>query len=164
MKSKFDIYQLITPNIDEYAQYGLASVHEYAKKHRYSYSVQRSQLVEDMHVNWTKIEMIRQALLLSESEWIVLFDADLILMNRKIPLDFIEKAPLNIQILMPEDTHIFKWRKPNAGFIMLRRSPESKRIVDEWIRASREEGRHLADKHPRNQGVYWTLCAAQVLQ
>ena len=157
MKSKFDIYQLITPNIDEYAQYGLASVHGYAKKHRYSYSVQRSQLVEDMHVNWTKIEMIRQALLLSESEWIVLFDADLILMNSEIPLDFfIEKAPLNIQILMPEDTHVFKWRKPNAGFIMLRRSPESKRLVDEWIRASREEGRHLADKHPRNQGVYWT--------
>ena len=84
MKSKFDIYQLITPNIDEYAQYGLASIYEYAKKHRYSYSVQRSQLVEDMHVNWTKIEMIKQALLLSESEWIVLFDADLILMNREI--------------------------------------------------------------------------------
>ena len=58
MKSKFDIYQLITPNIDEYAQYGLASVHGYAKKHRYSYSVQRSQLVEDMHVNWTKIETV----------------------------------------------------------------------------------------------------------
>ena len=156
MKSKFDIYQLITPNIDEYAQYGLASVHEYAKKHRYSYSVQRSQLVEDMR----ELDQDRDdqtGLLLSESEWIVLFDADFILMNRKIPLDFfIEKVPLNIQILMPEDTHIFKWRKPNAGFIMLRRSPESRRMVDEWIRASREEVRHLADKHPRNQGVYWT--------
>ena len=59
---------------------------------------------------------------------------------------------------MPEDTHIFKWRKPNAGFIMLKVS-ESKRIVDEWIRASREEGRHLADKHPRNQGYIGPMCS-----
>ena len=156
MKSKFDLYQLITPNIDDYAQYGMASVYGYAQKRGYSYSVQRSQLVEDMHVNWTKIEMIRQALVSSASEWIVLFDADLILMNSEISLDFfIKKVPSNIHILMPGDTHFFKWRKPNAGFIMVRRSQQGRKIVDEWMKASRGEGRHLADKHPRNQGVYW---------
>jgi hypothetical protein len=56
---------------------------------------------------------------------------------------------------MPGDTHFFKWRKPNAGFIMVRRSQQGRKIVDEWMKASRGEGRHLADKHPRNQGVYW---------
>ena len=156
MKSKFDLYQLITPNIDDYAQYGMASVYGYAQKHGYSYSVQRSQLVEDMHVNWTKIEMIRQALLLSASKWIVLFDADLILMNSEISLDFfIEKMPSNIHILMPGDTHFFKWRKPNAGFIMVRRSQQGRKIVDEWMKASRGEGNELANKHPRNQRIYW---------
>ena len=156
MKSKFDLYQLITPNIDDYAQYGMASVYEYAQKHGYSYSVQRSQLVEDMHVNWTKIEMIRQALLSSASEWVVLFDADLILMNSEISLDFfIEKVPSNIHILMPGDTHFFKWRKPNAGFIIVRRSEEGIKIVNDWINASRGKGSELADKHPRNQRIYW---------
>jgi len=156
MNSKFDLYQLITSNIDDYAQYGMASVYEYAQKHGYSYSVQRSQLVKEMHVNWTKIEMIRQALLLSASEWVVLFDADLILMNSEISLDFfIEKVPSHIHILMPGDTHFFKWRKPNAGFIMVRRSEEGIKIVNDWISASRGEGSELADKHPRNQRIYW---------
>ena len=156
MKSKFDLYQLITSNIDDYAQYGMASVYEYAQKHGYSYSVQRSQLVEDMHVNWTKIEMIRQALLSSASEWVVLFDADLILMNSEISLDFfIEKVPSNIHILMPGDTHFFKWRKPNAGFIIVRRSEEGIKIVNDWINAARDEGSELADRHPRNQRIYW---------
>ena len=156
MKSKFDLYQLITPNIDDYAQYGMASVYRYAQKHGYSYSVQRSQLIEDMHVNWTKIEMIRQALVSSVSEWIVLFDADLILMNSEISLDFfIENIPSNIHILMPADTHFFKWRKPNAGFIMVRRSEEGIKIVNDWISASRGEGSELANKHPRNQRIYW---------
>ena len=38
---------------------------------------------------------------------------------------------------------------------MFSRSPEIKRLVDEGIRGCWEEGIHLADKHPRNQGVYW---------
>ena len=34
MKSKFDLYQLITSNIDDYAQYGMASVYEVRPKAR----------------------------------------------------------------------------------------------------------------------------------
>ncbi len=165
MKSKFDIYQLITPNIDAYAQYGLTSVYGYAKKQGYGHFIQRSQLIKEMHVNWSKIEMIRQACLSSSSEWIVLFDADLILINSDISLDsLIEKVPSNIHILMPRDTHFFKWGKPNAGLILLRRSQEGLSIVDHWLNMSKGEGSYLADKHPRNQRVYWEYVMPKFIQ
>ena len=165
MKTTFSIYQLSTPQIDYFAQYSIASILNYARKFGYSYCVLRSKIVDDMHINWSKIEMIRRALETSQSEWVVLFDADMVVMNMKNRLDFfLKKIDNNIHILMSEDTLFFGKNRPNAGFILVRNSHRGKQIISQWLHASRNEGSYLANIHPRNQQVYWTYVMPKYYQ
>ncbi len=160
--AQITIIQLVTPNIDEYAKYSVASTKKYALMHGYHYHIQRSQTVTDMHINWTKIDFLKDELSFGEKgeeSFVVLLDADTVIINPERSIEyFIEKYQKpETNILMANDTkfQITGKKKPNAGFVIVRNNEIGKEIIDKWIHASRNEGAKYNDIHPRNQLVYW---------
>jgi hypothetical protein len=152
-KMKIAICQLITPNIDAFAKYSAASILEYCDRHDYAYFIQREKLIHDLHINWSKIRLL-DLLQEKEYEYIVLIDADILLTNLDRPLDNFINVKNDIQITMVEDTHLLIKKRPNAGFIILRNTAKGKKIIKDWIVAAYNDPK-LADKHPRNQRIYW---------
>lgn len=154
----FSIYQLATPNIDNFAKYSIASVHAYAQMHGYGHTIQRSKLLDDLHINWSKIAMLENALKSEKADYVVLFDADIIIINPAMSLgSFVSMGDASTHIWMPADTPVLKRKRPNAGMIIVRNSAEGKKIIADWLHAAYHEGKHLADTHPRNQLVYWNF-------
>ncbi|MFY0689751.1 MAG: hypothetical protein JXQ90_21450 [Cyclobacteriaceae bacterium] len=162
MKFTYSVCQLATPNIDSFAKFSLASVLSYCREHGYHYAVQRSLLDNQMHVNWTKIILLQELLKTCQTDYVVLLDADALLINQQLDLDyFVRLGGEDKHILMPEDTTLFRKSRPNAGFIIVKNSEIGRAIVDLWIDAARGEGAHLADTHPRNQMIYWNYVQPQ---
>ncbi|MFY0606649.1 MAG: hypothetical protein JXR10_08035 [Cyclobacteriaceae bacterium] len=156
------IIQLVTPNIDEYAKYSVASVKKYAIAHGYHYHIQRSKTVKDMHINWTKIDFLKNELNAAskgDDSFVVLLDADTVIVKPERTIEFfIEKyQKTDTNILMANDTpfQITGKKKPNAGFVIVRNNEMGREIIAKWIDASRNEGARYNDIHPRNQLVYW---------
>lgn len=167
--AKITIIQLVTPNIDEYAKYSVASVRKYALKHRYQYFIQRSKTLDDLHINWTKIDILKKALSEApkgENAFVVLLDADTVIMDPERNIEyFIEQFKKDdTAIYMAADTPFridFK-KKPNAGFIIVRNDETGRSIIDQWIHAAYNEGKQYNDTHPRNQLVYWNCVEPKV--
>ncbi len=158
--------QLATPQIDEFAKYSLANVGQYCRQHGYGHYVQRTHTVPDMHINWSKIDLLRHVFdTFKEAEYYVLFDADIIIQDFDKSVDFfLEKyADANTHILFSADTplRLSLKARPNAGLIIIKNSPTGKKIIDRWIEASRTDGAQYNDTHPRNQLVYWNCVMPQ---
>jgi hypothetical protein len=156
------IIQLVTPNIDDYAKYSVASVRKYAMMHNYKYLIQRSQTVTDMHINWTKIDFLKDALSLTkkgEDSFVVLLDADTVIVNPKRSIEYFtdkyQKSKTNIFMAADTPFQITGKKKPNAGFVIVRNNEMGRAIIERWIEASRTDGAKYNDTHPRNQLVYW---------
>lgn len=156
MKRDITIIQLATPNIDSFAKYSIASINHYAQKHGYKHQILREQTIPNLHINWTKIDYLTKTLSSSSSEFVLLIDADAIIVNvRKALDDFIVDGD-RYEIYMPRDTPFFSgFFRPNAGFILVRKSSKGQEVIDKWLYAAQNEGKHLNDVHPRNQNVYW---------
>lgn len=160
--AKVKIVQLATPNIDEYARYSIASIKKYAQRHGYEYIVQRKQSVLDLHINWSKIDMLSKALDNStkgDSSYVVMIDADTVIINRDRPIEyFIERYQKSeTAIFMAKDTpfHINLKKVPNAGFVVVKNNDTGRSIIKKWMHAAYNEGKQYNDIHPRNQLVYW---------
>ncbi|NQZ74995.1 MAG: hypothetical protein HRT61_02635 [Ekhidna sp.] len=149
---RFAVCQLVTPNIDSFAKYSAASILSYCEKHGYSYYLQRNVLLRDLHINWSKIQLANQILSMGY-DYVILIDADILLMDLELSLQGFVKND-GIVITMVEDTHLLIKSRPNAGFIMIKNGSEGKKVVKKWIEAAYSD-RKLADKHPRNQRIYW---------
>lgn len=158
--SSFSIYQLATPNIDSYAQYSIASIKSYAERYGYDHYIQREQMEMDMHINWTKIALLTKALKKATTDYVVLLDADTVLVNPDLSLETF--APKGHQIVsFARDTPILKFHKPNAGFIILKANGQSLKMMEQWMTAAKGAGKKWADIHPRNQNVYWRYIEPQ---
>lgn len=160
--AKVKIVQLATSNIDEYALYSIASIRKYADNHGYEYSVQRKKSVLDLHVNWSKIDMLSKAMDNSpdgDNSYVVMIDADTVIVNSSRPIEyFIEKYQKHeTAIFMSKDTPFhFNFKKvPNAGFVIVKNNDLGRTIIKKWMHAAYNEGKQFNDIHPRNQLVYW---------
>jgi hypothetical protein len=165
-KPKVIAIQLATPHIDEFAKYSLANVSQYCRQHGYGHYVQRIHSVPDMHINWSKIDLIKHAFdKFKEAEYYVLFDADIVIQDFNKSVDFFLKkyAKADTHILFSADTplRLSLKARPNAGLIIIKNSPIGKQIIDRWIEASRTDGAQYNDTHPRNQLVYWNCVMPQ---
>ena len=165
-KPKVIAVQLATPHIDDFAKYSLANVGQYCRQHGYGHYVQRTHTVPDMHINWSKIDLLRHTFEeFKDAEYYILFDADIIIQDFDKSVDFfLEKyADDNTHILFSADTplRLSPKARPNAGLIIIKNSPIGKQIIDRWIEASRTDGAKYNDTHPRNQLVYWNCVMPQ---
>lgn len=160
--AKVTIVQLATSNIDDYALYSIASIRKYARHHDYEYWVQREKSVHDLHINWSKIDMLSKVMDRSPSgdrSYIVMIDADTVIVNPSRSIEyFIEKYQENeTAIFMAKDTpfHINFKKVPNAGFVIVKNNELGRAIIKKWMHAAYHEGKQFNDTHPRNQLVYW---------
>lgn len=170
-KKTCDVIMLATPEIDDYAQYSSALWAAYCERKGYNFFRYSERLIPDMHVNWSKIEMVRQHLAKSTADIVTLVDADTYVCNPDLSMNailerFSSKAmvfspdttrnglielPLNRQAALEYRT----MRLPNAGFIVMRNSEFVRQFFDNWLDLARNELSYLADIHPRNQNVLW---------
>lgn len=165
-KSKVIAVQLATPNVDEFAKYSIANVSEYCRQHGYGHYVQRIHSVPDMHINWSKIDLLQHVFSkFADAEYYILFDADIIIQDLSKSVDFFltKYATPDTHILFSADTplRLSLKARPNAGLIIVKNSPIGKKIIDRWIEASRTDGAKYNDTHPRNQLVYWNCVMPQ---
>jgi len=165
-KHKVIAVQLATPHIDTFAKYSLANVSEYCRMHGYTHYVQRTHTVPDMHINWSKIDLLQHIFQkFPQAKYYILFDADIIIQDMQKSVDFFldKYADDNTHILFSADTPLRLSLKPrpNAGLIIVKNSPTGKQIIDRWVEASRTDGAKYNDTHPRNQLVYWNCVMPQ---
>jgi hypothetical protein len=160
--AQFRIIQLATPNVDEYAKYSIASIRKYARMYGYEYFVQRSKTLQDLHINWTRLDVLSKKMKdfpTGEDCYLVMIDADTVIMNSEKPLTyFIKRYGQNdTTIFMARDTPFridFK-KIPNAGFLIVKNNAAGQSIIKKWIHAAYHEGKQYRDTHPRTQLVYW---------
>lgn len=158
--------QLATPHIDVFAKYSMANVREYCRCHGYAHYVQRVHTVPDMHINWSKIDLMRHVFdRFPESDYYILFDADIVVRDFSKSIDFFVNkfAHSDTHILFSADTPLRLSLKPrpNAGLIMLKNSETGRMIIERWIEASTTDGAKYNNTHPRNQLVYWNCVMPQ---
>lgn len=170
-KLKIDVIMLATKEIEDYAQYSSALWSMYCERQGYQFHRYVERIVPDMHVNWSKIEMVRRHLSNSEADIVTLVDADTYVCNPDMSItDMLERASPKTMVFSP-DTNQTGWmekplnfraaldnrtmRLPNAGFIIIEKSQFAQQFFDDWMDLARNELSHLADIHPRNQRVLW---------
>jgi hypothetical protein len=166
-----EIVMLSTPAVRHYAWLGEASWANYADKHGYSFLVCRDNLVPSMHINWSKIELVKRRLAKTGATHLLLVDADsvaidterdaLSLLPAGKPIAFSLDQPFPYPGIMKVGRRhllrlLLRQRKlPNAGFILMQVTDYSLDFFDRWLELARTSMRKWADKHPRNQNVLW---------
>lgn len=166
-----EVIMLATPEIDGYARYSRLLWSEYCARNRCQFYHYPDKLVPDMHVNWSKIEMARRHLASSEADIIALVDADTYVCNPDMSLtgllgeypqrqmvfaqDTIRRGNLEVPLDLVSAFSHGALRLPNAGFVLMENSKFTKGIFDNWLALARNDLKHLADRHPRNQRVFW---------
>ena len=166
-----DVIMLATPEIDDYAQHSCALWSAYCALKGYRFFRYTERMVPDMHVNWSKIEMVRRHLTKSRADVVTLVDADTYVCNPEMSLtNLLERASPKVMVFAPDTTRngivelplnyraALKHRTmrlPNAGFIIMENSAFARQFFDDWLDLARGSLNHLADTHPRNQRVLW---------
>jgi hypothetical protein len=164
-----DIVMLATPDTRHYSWIGEGSWRSYCNRHGYRFHVTRSLLLPDMHPVWSKVEMVRQRLRTTPSDYVVMVDADSVVYNPALPLSHLINPETRLQFATDMALPLMKftpmhlalrvrlgWRYlPNAGFVIVRKDDYTRSFFDEWIALARGDYSHLADRHPRIQNVLW---------
>ncbi|HXI85883.1 MAG TPA: hypothetical protein VNH64_00380 [Parvularculaceae bacterium] len=171
MRAHTGIVMLATPEIEAYASHTKAGWRAYAGRHGYDFHAESDQLVPDMHINWSKIELVRRTLARNIFDILLLVDADTIIVDPSRPLEnILEAHPRKSLLFCPDTTRRAgahfplnlggAWacrtlRPPNAGFILMRAGECARSFFDDWLALARGPLATWADIHPRNQNVLW---------
>lgn len=164
-----EIAMLSTPETESYAWLGIRSWQAYCDRHGYGFHITRERLVPDMHPVWSKIEMMRRQLRETDSDYVILVDADSVVYDFDTPLcdvvDFSkpltfasDRSILGVAWLFKRLALKIKTRRfvlPNAGFVAVENSAYTQAFFDEWMSLACGKYENLADIHPRNQNVLW---------
>lgn len=167
---KFRIVQHITPNIDVYAKYSIASVYQYALRHNYEYWLLRDNNTRGLFTHYTKIDALKTLLDLDEpdaqDEYVVFIDADMVLIEPERELRwFVDTYGTDKTVIyMPQDVGKESHRKkrPFTCVIIIKRNDAGREIINNWIDVSLNEGKHHNEAHPYEQGVYWDYVMPQL--
>lgn len=173
--SSVDVIMLATPDVESYAWLAKDSWTRYCARHGYRFAVFDERLVSDMHINWSKIEAMRCTLASSDKAFVLLVDADLVVLRPGRPLSHLADATKDIvfasDCLMPRlwpdlrnlaiKLRLRMTRLPNAGFMLARRNDFTLSFFTRWLELARGELSQWADRHPRNQNVLWRGLVAQ---
>ncbi len=167
-----DVIMLATPPLEHYACHSVRLWQTFCANRGYSFRRYPDQLISDMHINWSKIEMVRRHLVRSKADVIVLVDADTYVCPGAVGIENLLKAhchkdivfasdcrrlmgiplPLNIPAVVRHRTPCL----PNAGFVAMKNNGFSRWFFDEWLDLARNRLADISNIHPRNQRVLWT--------
>lgn len=169
--ASLEVIMLATAELDHYALYSKRLWQKYCDARDYEFHAYSEILLPDMHVNWSKIEMVRQHLAGSTCDMVVLVDADTYVCNDESCLlelllphaskeivfssDCRTLGTLHLPINVPAALRYRTAHLPNAGFIAIKNGEFAKRFFASWLELARGSLSYLADRHPRNQRVLW---------
>ena len=160
----FDVVMLATPEIDYYAEGTRANWQSYCDRQGYTFVCGRERIFEDMHVVWSKVGLIEQQMSVSDSEWIVLVDADTVVNRPDYKLEeLIAKypgrdvlisedcsrrfgVPVPLSLLGPKSMGVY--RAANTGFLAIRNNAFGRRFIDHWMELAKGEFVEIADEFP----------------
>lgn len=167
----FDVAMLATPHIDHYAAATRANWQAYCDRHGYQFTCWREAVLDDMHLIWSKIELMRRHMRNMTADWLVVVDADTMVNKPERTLADLVLAHPDKDFLISEDcsrrfgipmplglrgvVSARTLRPPNCGFMMIRASDFGRRFLDEWLENGRGKLSHIADVFPREQWVLW---------
>ncbi|MBI5506221.1 MAG: hypothetical protein HY899_15605 [Deltaproteobacteria bacterium] len=168
---RFEVVMMATAEIAHYADPTRRSWERYCRRHSYDFLLFDRKILADMHINWSRLEMIRRRQRASRAEWIVLVDADTFVADEEFTLEslvapygdkevlFAPDAARRFGIWLPLDLKglvVCRTRRPpNGGFVVVRNSEFGRYFFDRWMSLARGPLRHMADRHPRTQGILW---------
>lgn len=166
-----EVIMLSTSDIEDYARYSRAAWEKFCAVRGYGFFHYPDKLLPDMHVNWSKIEMVRRHLAATKTDMVVLVDADTYVCDPGLRFAAIADGYPDKDLMFSRDcrnvgpfvlplNHAaalrYKTRKlPNAGFVLIRNTEFSRKFFDRWLELARNELKAIADTHPRNQHVLW---------
>ncbi len=166
---QYEVIMLATPQIETYAWLAKANWRDYCLRHGYRFTVFDTHIVPDMHINWSRIEAMRHTLSHSDNDFVVLVDADTVVLRPELPLSHFCKNNRDITFASdapfprakPDFRAFFlklrlaRLKLPNGGFVLVRRNAFTVSFFTEWLDLGRGRLSHWADIHPRNQNVLW---------
>ena len=167
--SSIDVIMLATPEVESYAWLAKGSWQSYCAQHGYRFTVFDRSLISDLHINWSKIEAVRRTLATSDRSYVLLVDADLVVLRPELPLSHLADNTKDIVFgsdnLLPRPwpdlrniavkLRLRMGSLPNAGFMLARRNDFTRAFFTKWLELARGEMSDWADRHPRNQNVLW---------
>ncbi|MBU2912402.1 MULTISPECIES: putative nucleotide-diphospho-sugar transferase [Reichenbachiella] len=168
-----DILMLSTEHIDIYTQYSIPIWKKYCEIHGYKFCHYGEKLIPDMAFTWSRIKMIQDHFKTSDAEYVMMVDADTLIYKDQLELSLerliTQYMTGDKKILFQKDgsdrlgmyfSHNWKlslemkrWALPNAGFNIMKNSPEVHEFIDTWLELGQGKLKHLADIHPRTQNV-----------
>lgn len=162
-RMKIKVVMLCTPNYRSKAY--INQYKAYCKKHNYKFVLYEKKLIDNLHINFSKMEMMRRELEKNDDyDYILMTDAD-ISIKKDIPLEVIIKhldikciaAPLDIVMSLIYGNHCLTLKQNsiiNAGFIIAKNNKCAYNIFNKWIQKSLNECSKHSVVHPRNQNVF----------
>ena len=167
----FDVGMLATPEIDYYAAATKANWRAYCERYDHQFICWRETVLDDMHLIWSKIELMRLHMQEMESDWLVVVDADTVVNRPGLTLADLVRSNPGKDFLISEDcsrrfgiplplslrgvVSTRSLRPPNCGFMMIRASQFGRNFLDQWLENGRGKFSHIADVFPREQWVLW---------
>ncbi|MBW1875585.1 MAG: hypothetical protein JRI98_09420 [Deltaproteobacteria bacterium] len=140
----FDVAMLATRQIDHYAAATQANWRAYCDRHGYEFTCWRDAVLDDMHLIWSKIELMRRHMREMTAEWLVVVDADTIVNKPERELADLVRAHPDKDFLISEDcsrrfgipvplslrgvVSARTLRPGNCGFMMIRASDFGRRF------------------------------------
>lgn len=163
---KIKVIMLCTPNYEKKCRKNINIYKKYCSYYGYDFKIYKKNLNKDLHINFSKMEMVKKELLINDNnEYLLMTDAD-ITIKKYIPLEKIIKYIGDVKnIASPKDVirgiifgnhslKIYQNSKINAGFILIKKNKRSFEIFDNWIKDAYGPCKHLRNVHPRNQNVF----------
>ena len=168
---------LATPEINHYSWLGKESWSQYAQHHGYQFTASEKNFAPKLHINWSKIELVKQRLSQTSAKYLLLVDADCFVFDPGRPIDSLKQK--DKQLIFSRDTSFPSpvildlkrlkklkqavltklkfgvWHLPNAGFILMEVGDYSRWFFERWLHLARNEMSNWASIHPRNQNVLW---------
>ncbi len=170
-RCKIDVVVMATSEIDDYALETLASWRSYCVQHGYTLTHYDQQVLPELHINWSKIELARQHLRTSDCDWMIVADADTWVCDRARRLEMFINDEAGTEAVFSSDTstrfgvlmplsirgvwECRTWICPNAGFFAIRNSSAGQEFMDEWMELPFGRLSDIADQPPRDQLVLW---------
>ncbi len=176
-----DIIMFATDNLKTYTELSVAGWKTYCEAHGYGFTLYSKPYYDDLHLAWSKIRCVLEHLKTTETEYVVLVDADTIPTSLDLSIEEIHEIfmtdkkqllfqkdgsnrlkylyfPHNLQIAWDKKGFLF----PNAGFIIMKNNDAVIDFFKEWT--DRAHTSPQADVPPRNQRVliYEMMCRPEI--
>lgn len=161
---------LCTENYLPVGEKGIEELRDYCNENDYEFKLFDKQLLDDLHINFTKMKIMEEELKKDDVDYTILSDVDVKVLDDEIKMEKIINKHMNggHVLAMPEDTRCFRlfdktWVRKNqngnlfnAGLIIGKNGKEASDIMADWIKMARNECNKEANTKPRNQNVFDT--------